>query len=54
MKRPTEKRRVIGKTYFNRNVLYLLQVFERNCFKCWVTVANTTDKNFAERWERQS
>lgn len=45
-----EQRRTIERRYFSSQPLYLLQVFERNFFKDWVTVAVTTDKAFARRW----
>jgi hypothetical protein len=45
------KRRIVPRCYFNRNILYLLQIYERNCFKQWVTVNCTTNRDAAEKWK---
>jgi hypothetical protein len=44
------KRRIVAKTYFNNNVLYHLQIYERNCFHEWITIATTTSKEAAQKW----
>jgi hypothetical protein len=49
-----EKRRVVARSYFNANILYHLQIFERNCFKQWITVNSTTDEAAAEKWKSES
>lgn len=46
------KRRVLRRTYLNDNPIFLCQIYERNCFKAWVTVKVTTDGEFAYVWEK--
>ncbi len=48
------KRRVNAITFRNLHVLYKMQVFERNCFREWVTVAMTTDYDYAILWSKGS
>lgn len=48
------KRRVVVRQYFNSNALYLLQIYERNCFKAWVTVGITSNAEYAEQWPTQN
>ena len=48
------KRRVVSRSYLNENVLHHMQVFERNCFKAWITVNTTTNQAAAEKWKSAS
>jgi hypothetical protein len=44
------KRRVRELVTLNGNVIYRLQVYEHNCFKRWLTVSCTIDKEAAAKW----
>jgi hypothetical protein len=45
------RRRVIEKNYLNNNPIFLLQIYERNCFRAWLTVKVTTKRDVAYVWE---
>ncbi len=47
------KRRVNAMTFPNLHVLYKMQIFERNCFKEWVTVGVTSDYDYAIKWSKE-
>jgi len=44
------KRRIISKQYFNDNWFYLAQIWERNCFKRWITIGVGSTRLRAEKF----